>query len=219
MKYLDVPQSGSQGNTTASRNRSGQYYRQRSMPVQPNTQSQVNAKARFGTMSIAWRSLTDPQRAAWNAFANSFSVVNSLGQTIHLTGHQAFVKVNAVNLLNAVAMATAPPALPTFGANVTTAIEVTYGTQLLAITCGTIPANTVYMVYAAPALSVGRAYCADWRHLKSFTTATAAKLTITPEFTSKFGAIIAAKKYFTLTVQSMYGMQDNGVVWSGVPAT
>jgi len=189
------------------------------MPVQPRTASQQQAKARFADMSIAWRSLTDAQRAAWNAFSQSFTVLNSLGTAIHLTGHQSFVKVNSTNLVNGVAMATTPPALPTFVASVASAIEVTYGTQLLAITCGTIPANTVYMVYAAAPQSVGRSFCGNWRYLKSFTVATTGKLTVTTEFTAKFGAIIAAKRYFVQVVQCMAGMQDSGAVYQAVPAT
>lgn len=219
MKFLDVPMSGSMAGETASRNRGGQYFRTRAQPVQPRTASQQQAKARFSDASIAWRALTDNQRAAWNAFAQSFTVMNSLGAASHLTGHQAFVKCGTTAVLLGDSLPTTPPALPSFGANPCTAIEVTYGSQLLAATCGTIPADTSIMVFGAPALSVGRSFCSGWRFLKKFTTATNGKLTVTTEYTAKFGAIVEDKRYFILCVQVMGNMQDQGAVFQGVPAS
>ena len=219
MKILDIPRSGSVAGETSSRNRSGQYVRTRAMPVQPRTASQQQAKARFANMSIGWRGITDAQRAAWSAFAGSFTVINSLGSAIHLTGHQCYVKVNSVlNLLGTAALAE-PPALPSFGANPCTAIQVTFGTQLLALTCGTVPTNTKIMVYGCPAQSVGRSFAADWRYLASFSTATANKLDVTAAFTAKFGSIVTGKRYFLSACQVMAGMQDQPAVFQGVPAT
>ena len=214
MKYLDVPQSGSAGNMTASRNRSGQYYRQRSLPTQPRTVAQVAARSRLTTLSAAWRGLTDAQRAAWAGFANSFSVVNNLGQTIQLTGHQCYVKVNTTNVLNGDAVVVPPPALPAFAASTITGLDGTAATQLLELAGAAAAAGTKLQVYASPQLSAGVSYNGRYAFLGLAPSFVAGKSPLTALYTAKYGAVIAGKKVFVKVVQSQAGMQDNGTVFS-----
>lgn len=101
MKYLDVPSSGSIADRTHSHNRAGQYTRNRRAPVQPvGSGRRAFIRGAFGGGSTAWSGLTDAQRAAWNAFASSHPVTDSLGQAITLTGHQMYVRlyVQAINV-------------------------------------------------------------------------------------------------------------------------
>jgi hypothetical protein len=219
MKILDVPQSGSVGARTSSRNRSGQYVRQRAMPTQPRTASQVAARSALSGQSAAWRGLTDAQRAAWNGFAQSFTVVNSLGSTINLTGHQAFCKINAVNIKNGDATVVVPPALPAFGACSATGADGTAATQLLELSGVTPTTGIKHMVYVSPQLSPGVSYNANFRYILTGTTYTAGKLALTTAYTAKFGALIAGKKVFVKVVQSALGFQDNGTVFTAIIGT
>lgn len=219
MKILDIPQSGSVGAVTSSRNRSGQYRRQRSMPTQPRTPAQVAARSRLSSQSAAWRGLTDAQRASWNGFANSFTMVNSLGATISLTGHQTFCKINSVNLLNGDAVVTVPPALPSFTSCSATSVDGTAATQLLEVN-GTTPTGSIkHMVYVSPQLSPGVTYNAQFRWVLTGTTYTSGKLALTAAYTAKFGALIAGKKVFVKVVQSLNGYQDNGTVFTAIIGT
>lgn len=87
---------GSQGGTTASRNRYGQYLRARVVPVQPNTFPQAGARARFAGATERWRTLTDAERTAWESYAAATPVVNKLGQVVYLTGHAMYVQTQAM---------------------------------------------------------------------------------------------------------------------------
>lgn len=87
--------SGSVGGTTYSHNRFGMYTRARRVPVNPNTSAQQRARTSFGASAADWRSLTAPQRAAWNAYAAATPVKNALGDTVFLTGSMAFTGQNA----------------------------------------------------------------------------------------------------------------------------
>lgn len=214
MKILDVPQSGSVGNRTSSRNRSGQYIRQRAIPTQPRTPAQIAARSRLTSQSAAWRGLTDAQRAGWNAFAQSFTVTNSLGQTINLTGAQCFVKVNTVNLLNGDSVVTAPPALPAFIAVTVTGIDATAGTPLVEASGVTPAAGTKFMYFASPQLSPGVTFNGKYAWLVTGTTFTTGKFSLTTVYTTKYGAPIAGKKIFVKVVQTQSGMQDNGTVFT-----
>lgn len=189
------------------------------MPTQPRTASQMLARSRMSSQSAAWRGLTEAQRAAWNGFANSFTLVNSLGSTISLTGHQAYVKINSVNLANSDSVVTSPPALPSFGAVTATGITMTAGTQLFSIN-GTSPTGAVkHMIYASPQLSAGVSYNAQFRLVATVTTYAAGVYNLLSAYTAKFGALVATKKVFVKVVQSNAGFQDNGTVFTGVVGT
>lgn len=100
MKILDIPRSGSYQAITSSRNRAGQYVRNRRSPVQPlGTGRRSFIRGAMGAASSAWGGLTDAQRAAWIGYADATPYVDRLGQSIKLTGHQIFVAI-ATQLLN-----------------------------------------------------------------------------------------------------------------------
>jgi hypothetical protein len=215
-KIIQIPTSGSIGNQTNSRNRSGQYIRQRAIPTQPRTVAQVAARARLSDTSAGWRGLTSAQIAAWNAFGQSFTINNSLGQAINLTGAQCFIKVNTVLLLLGSSTVVNPPALPSFVAVTVTGLTATAGTPLLEAAGATPATGTTYMFYASPQLSPGVTFNGQYRYIANFTTATGGEFVLTTPYTAKFGAPIAGKKIFVRVVQSQAGMQDNGTNFSTI---
>lgn len=216
MKILDVPQSGSVAATTSSRNRFGQYRRTRANPVQPRTASQVQARAFFTTASSAWRGLTDAQRLSWVSFANSFTVVNSIGATITLTGAQVFNKVNCVNLKNGTAIVLVPPSLPSFIAATVTGFTATAGAPTFAV-AGTAPAaGTLFMWYASPQLSAGVSFNGNYRWIATEQTFAGGTLSLLSPYTAKWGTLVAGKKVFLKVVQSQAGMQDNGTLFTAI---
>jgi hypothetical protein len=214
MKILDVPQSGSVGARTSSRNRSGQYVRQRAIPTQPRTVAQIAARSKLTTQSAAWRGLTDPQRAAWNAFAQSFTVTNSLGTTINLTGAQCFIKVNTVNLLNGDATVNTPPALPSFLAVTVTAVTAVAATPLIQLAGVNPAAGTKFMIFGSPQSSAGITFNGKYAWLSTQQVFTTGQMSIQTVYAARYGALIVGKKIFIKVVQSQAGMQDNGTVFS-----
>jgi len=184
------------------------------MPTQPRTPAQVNQRARLTSQSAAWRGLTDAQRAGWNAFAQSFTIVNTLGTAIHLTGAQCFIKVNTVNLLNGDATVQLPPVLPAFIANTVTALTAVAATPLISLTGVTPAGSTKYMVFASPQVSAGVSFQGNFRFIQTSTTFTTGALSLQTAYAAKFGALIVGKKVFVKIVQSQAGMQDNGTMFS-----
>jgi hypothetical protein len=62
--------SGSLAGVCASHNRYGQYFRQRAIPVNPQTEYQQNVRAQFGALASRWQAvLTADQRSAWETYA------------------------------------------------------------------------------------------------------------------------------------------------------
>jgi hypothetical protein len=144
----------------------------------------------------------------------SFTVVNSLGQTIHLTGAQCFVKVNTVNLVNGDATVNLPPALPAFVANTTTGITAVAATPLIAAQGANPAAGTKFMWFASPQLSAGVTFNGIYRYLVTGQTFTAGAFSLQTVYAAKFGALITGKRIFVKCVQSQAGMQDNGTVFT-----
>lgn len=111
MKFLDVPQSGSIAATTHSHNRAGQYTRNRRSPVQPvGSGRRAVVRAAFASASAGWSGLTNVQREAWNSFADSHPITDSLGQSVTLTGHQMYVRVTTSCSNVGLTILTTPPA-------------------------------------------------------------------------------------------------------------
>lgn len=91
--------SGSIGATVYSRNRSGAYVRARSVPVNPNTQRQVDARNRVQNLTIDFQTvLTQAQRDAWKVYADVLVWQNALGDQINLTALNHFLRSNAARL-------------------------------------------------------------------------------------------------------------------------
>jgi hypothetical protein len=88
--------SGSIGATVYSRNRSGAYVRARTVPVNPQSPLQVAARNRVQNLTIDWQTvLTEDQRAAWKWYAENVDWINKLGDSIHLTGMNHYLRSNA----------------------------------------------------------------------------------------------------------------------------
>lgn len=92
--FLDKA-SGSYGGVTASRNRFGQYFRQRSNPVNPNSARQQEIRSIFSALASYWsEDLTQAQRDAWNLYGSSVEMINRLGDPVFLTGFNHFIRSN-----------------------------------------------------------------------------------------------------------------------------
>ncbi len=104
--------SGSVGGQTFSHNRGGQYVRRRAIPITSTTPEALAAKARLATQSSAWQGLTDGERTAWAFWASANPSINALGNSIILTGQQAFVGINTRLTLALLPALVTPPIIP-----------------------------------------------------------------------------------------------------------
>lgn len=101
MKYLSPllsEASGAVAGLVASHNRGGQYFRARVTPTDPLTTRQAETRANMAALVNLWKSITPAQRASWDLYGSNVPVTNTLGQTIHLTGQQMFIRSNTVRL-------------------------------------------------------------------------------------------------------------------------
>lgn len=97
MKFQSTILSDARGKLNGSvftKNRFASVMRNKTSPVNPQTQSQMAYRASFGDFARAFRSLNASQIAAWNAFALNQSRSNVFGQLYRPTGLNWFVGLN-----------------------------------------------------------------------------------------------------------------------------
>ncbi|GAH66828.1 unnamed protein product, partial [marine sediment metagenome] len=98
-----IQMSGSIAGNTHARNRYGNYVRARTKPVNPNSARQIKIRAVIAELTERWlNTLTDNQRTAWATYAAAIAMKNKLGETIHLSGFNHYIRSNA-GYLDAVA--------------------------------------------------------------------------------------------------------------------
>lgn len=102
--------SGKIGNTVASHSRTGSYFRLKAIPVNPQTDAQLDLRGQFAGLAKRWRTLDNTERQSWINVAQDINRSDSLGQSYNLTGMQAFVSNNINRILSGLSIRdTAPP--------------------------------------------------------------------------------------------------------------
>lgn len=113
MKYTSqivAAGSGSIGGCTFSRNRSGAYIRNRAIPVNPTSASQVLVRGALATLVARWTSvLTPAQRTAWETWAANTPQTDALGNPINITGQNAYVMMNTLRIQTGIAVIDVAP--------------------------------------------------------------------------------------------------------------
>jgi hypothetical protein len=131
-----VGMSGSIAGNTFARNRSGNYVRARTKPVNTNTQAQQDIRAVMSFLTNLWSvTITAGQRTAWNTYANAIAMKNRLGESIYLTGFNHFIRSNTewVNR-GKTATAAGPTTLLLPAKDTTFAISASVASQKISVT-------------------------------------------------------------------------------------
>lgn len=99
---LGTDLSGSVGGVTASHNRGGPYFRNRAIPVNPNTVFQQAVRGFMATLTSLWLdTLTPTERTAWDTYALNVPIPDTLGEPRNIGGLAQYVRSNVSRLQNA----------------------------------------------------------------------------------------------------------------------
>lgn len=205
MKILDVPRSGSYQGITSSRNRFGQYVRTRATPVNPNSSAQAAVRARLSTNAIAWKALTDEQRAGWESLGSQMSRTDSLGQSYTLNGFSAYCSVNNNKLAAGDAVVSAAPAITSPTNIVTATITLTASDFSIAYTATPLGTGVRLMVFASPQRNAGRSFEADYRLILVTSAAAASPQDIESQYIARLGTPVAGNRIFLSFVAYLGG--------------
>lgn len=87
---------GKLGGTIYSRNRFGAVARSYKKPIQPNSNAQIQQRARLGNMSALFKNLTELQRRQWEEWARTKYIPRHKINNGQYGAHSAFVGVNSL---------------------------------------------------------------------------------------------------------------------------
>jgi hypothetical protein len=206
--------SGKISGSVFSRNRGGKYVRVKVKPVNPRSLAQSAARNRLTTLSQQFRSLTQPQIAAWNGAVDNFPKQNRLGNRTILSGIDLFISLNS-NLLDSGNVVILVPPLPQAVIGVKT-LKLTYILAVLQTVFTDTPTDTTTdtLVYATHGLSPGvNSVKSQFRLIGILPSATASPFDITAMYTAKFGTPITGTKIFVSLrpVNNISGQQGIGL--------
>ena len=103
---------GSVGGITASKGRFGQILRVKRSPVQPRSNSQQQKRYLMQSLNNLFLQQTPTTIGLWNDFAKNWTITDSLGQSIHLTGLNWFISLNSRRMITVGAALLTPPLNP-----------------------------------------------------------------------------------------------------------
>jgi len=190
------------GGHVASKNRSGNYLRTKVTPVNPNTASQLAARSSLSDFAQGWRSLTEAQRAAWNAAVSQFSKTDIFGDIKNPTGLNLYVKINTTLALIGQAPVVNPP-VPT-GVSVENIAGLAADVSSIEINLemtGAVPAGTYMVVRATSPQSAGKSFFkSEFRNITVLPPAEIALVNLQAAYELKFGAFPQAGKKISVEV-------------------
>ncbi|GAH98745.1 unnamed protein product [marine sediment metagenome] len=94
-----VQMSGSIAGNVHARNRFGNYIRPRTKPVNPRSDRQEDARTIMSYLAEYWHNDMSPtERGLWDVYADAVAMKNRLGETIHLTGFNHFMRSNTARM-------------------------------------------------------------------------------------------------------------------------
>ena len=97
--------SGSLASLTFAHNRGGQYIRQRAVPINSNTTFQQAVRNIITLLASRWvGTLTQAQRDAWDLYANSVKLPDTLGEPRNAGGLAMYCRSNVPRLQSASAL-------------------------------------------------------------------------------------------------------------------
>lgn len=182
---------GSEGGRTITRTRGGAAMRRRVSGINPQSARQTQVRARLTALSKAWGSvLTTAQRNAWKSFAQNHPITDIFGETIILTGEQAYVRLNGRGMDAGQPRIDDPPPDQAVDAQNSITVTAADATPALsvAIDPDPVPADHVLVIRATGNISPGISYVKQrLRTISTVAAATAGPYDALADWQSVFG--------------------------------
>lgn len=185
-----------------SKNRYGNYIRNKTTPVNPQTTAQQNARAQLAANSQAWAGLTQGQRLAWSALAKELPFTDIFGDSKILAGNSLYAKLNGnLNKMGELAVSDAPAkvSVPAVFLTAITATQTAGTITALNVTIdpATVPAGFEVAVYATPGIPAGRSFVKnEFRFLGVAPAPAVGVIDLEPLFNARFGSVVAGQRIF-----------------------
>jgi hypothetical protein len=181
------------GNVVASKNRYGNFFRNKTTPKNPKTVKQLAVRDILKTVSQSWRNLSQAQMIAWNDYAMLFTYHDQIGRPYHLSGEAMYNKLNAQ--LGAIGVTSIPAIpdrnhIPASMTGFTVDVNTTPGNEDIELNLpGAIAATSSLIVRSTGIISKGVFYFKGFRQFAVLTSAFVSGSSIKTQYLAEFGAM------------------------------
>lgn len=177
-----------------SKNRYGNYIRNKVTPVNPQTSFQQAVRQRLGNLSSQFRALTAAQIASWVAAAQSFPFTDIFGDQKFLAANALFVKLNSnLQMANQAAVTTAPvpvgiPSITLEGARVEQELGIL---SMVSLTFAqtTVPVGFALAIYATPVLPQSIQFVKNRTRFLGMFSLSGGEANLTASYIARFGNV------------------------------
>jgi len=208
---------GSIQGTTFQRNAYGYTVKGKPNMVNPNTPRQNRRKRTFSNASQFWRTLSDSDREAWDAYANTFPIPSRKNPDAYLSGLAAFTRWHAVMGQRNSTVLNDPAGAQ--GTAVLDQVElILSGGDLFVSAPNDITEGPwLVFIYLSRPLQPTQAFVKSWqRYVVSFDSESASDVLITSLYIAIFGSLPSLGAL--VGVQVVFLNTTNGQVLFGAPS-
>lgn len=214
---------GKVGGHVLTKTRSGATVRTKVTPANPQTSYQGLARSIFGSISTAWRDLSESNRASWQGAVDSFTKTNAFGDSYSPSGKNLFTGLNA-SLLNIdqpmITTAPAPIAVPPVVASaVTVDVSPVIGSSAIRFTFSTPDPDASFttVIEATQSLSPGKYnFSGAYRKFTSFPGDTPPTFSnMYDYYVAKFGVPVVGSK-ISFRMRAVSNETGQSGVWASI---
>jgi len=203
---------GSVGGQTFQRSRNG--FSVRNKPRPRNTRTLYTNQARYITavVSATWATLSDVQRASWDAVAPNWPAVDHFGDPVILSGYNTFVRSNIGLIYADGAPATSGLNPSSVSPLLDPAIAIAEGAGTASLTWlgGAVPADTTVLLWLSQPVSAGRAFNrSQLRIAGRLLATTSSPVPFAPELVKRMGVFPPPGARVWAAVQSVSALAGN----------
>lgn len=177
--------------SVASKNRFGSYLRNKVSPVNAQTTAQMLSRQQLGSLSGAWRGLTEEARQTWLAAVENYQRTDQFGDSYKMTGQNLFISLNK-NMMTAGAtavttIAPTPETMPEF-AVVELNINIATGDYEATFNVSTIPTGFKLIIEATPPVSAGKYFVKNlFKVIASTSSMTGGVIDLNSNYNGQYG--------------------------------
>lgn len=191
---------GKLNGSVASKNRYGQYFRNKMTPVNRRTDAQMRVRGAFASISSAWRNLTQSQRDAWAAVSKDNPFKDIFGDSHVLQGNAYFQKINMLLSTADLPLLDTPVKIVTPTFQLIDMVTPFNENNMIVEVAPYLPEDVtpaVFAIYATPSVSAGREFLKnEYRHIGNLEYADLAnnQLDIADLYKARFGSGVAGSR-------------------------
>jgi len=187
------------GGNVVSRNHYGRFARTYIVPIDPGSPLQLNQRANFAQWSIAWKSVSPADQAAWLAATVDYPRTDSIGNIYYPTAQALYIELNTNLTTIGEAHINTPPIKVDGNVSPDFTIAITVGGASILLTYSYMLTNTddTYIVRATAPLNAGVNFpTTQYRYQQLLTFSGQATDDFWAIYTGKYGVPAIGKRIF-----------------------